>query len=130
MKKLALILAFVLSAAMLFTGCAVITNILDPLPDEYVDGVKVPRDYPDDQLEIYDDAIVFEAEEDEEEITLMYGTKDEIDDIIDFYEDLFDDNGLNVEESDDGKGEYYAKGSGEGIKFEISGKIDMIKYGI
>ncbi len=120
MKKLAFILVFVLSAAMLFTGCAVITNILDPLPDEYVDGVRVSKDYPDDQLELYDDAIVFETEEDDEEITLTYGTVDEIDDVIDFYEDMFDDNDLTVDESDDGGDEYYAEGSGDGFKFEIN----------
>jgi len=120
MKKITLLLVFLMSAAILLSGCAVITNILDPLPDEYVDGVKYSRDYPDKELEIYDDAIVFEAEEDDDEIVIKYGTEDEIDDVIDFYEDLFDDNGLTVDESDDGKDEYYAAGSGDGYKFEIN----------
>ena len=117
MKKLTLIL--VLCAAMLFSGCAVITNILDPLPDEYVDGVKVPREYPDDDFEIYDDAIVFEADGDDEEISLKFGTEDEIDDVIDFYLDLFEDNEMIIEEQDEGRNDFFAKGMGDGFEFEI-----------
>ena len=120
MKKIILLLVLLTSTAMFFSGCAVITNILDPLPEEYVEGVKVPRDYPDDDFEVYDDAVVFEAEEDDEEISLKYGTEDDIDDVIDFYEELFEDNELTVDEQEDDKDEFYAKGKGDGFKFEIN----------
>ncbi len=121
MKRLNVVmLAIIVTVVLLFSGCAVITNIFDPLPDEYKDGVDFSRDYPDDELELYDDALVFEADEEEdEEITLKYGSEDELDDLIDFYEDMFDDNELTVDETDEGKDDYHAEGSGDGFKFEI-----------
>ncbi|MEX1376311.1 MAG: hypothetical protein AB1Z23_02445 [Eubacteriales bacterium] len=119
MKKLIPLLVLLLAISMMFSGCAAITNIFDPLPDNYVDGVKIPKEFPDDYLEVYDDAVVYEAEEDDGEVTLMCGTEDEIDDVIDFYEDLFDDEIFTIDETDDGRGEYFAKGVVEGYGFEI-----------
>ncbi len=120
MKRLYFVkVALVITVVLLFSGCAVINNIFNPLPDEYKDGVKYSRDYPDDELELYDDALVFEADEDDEEITLKYGSEDELDDLIDFYEDLFDDKEMTIDEAEEGRDDYHAEGRGDGFKFEI-----------
>ena len=119
MKKLITLIVLLLSIALVFSGCAAITNIFNPLPDNFTDGVKTPKDYPDDYLEIYDDAVVYEAEDDDGAITLMCGTVDEIDDVIKFYADLFDDDEFTINESDDSRGEYYAEGRVGGYGFEI-----------
>ena len=119
MKKRFFTAAVVLCFALLLSGCSALTNILNPIPQEYTEGVKVPREYPDDDLEIYDDATVFEVDEDDEEIKLTYGTEDDMDDVIDFFEDLFEDNDLIIDEQEDDKDEFYAKGSGDGFEFEI-----------
>lgn len=117
MRKLSYLSVFILCLALLFTGC----DLFDPLPEEYVDGVRVPRDYPDNDFEIYDDAIVYEVEEEkDEEIVLKYGTEDEMDDVIDFYKDLFEDVPLAVNEQEDNKDEFYAEGYGDGFKFEVT----------
>ncbi len=86
-KKLKTILLIIMTA-VLFTSC---------LPKEYKDGVKLDRDYPEDELPIYDDAIVYECEDDKDEITVNYGTEDDIDDVIDFYQDFFEDENIIVE---------------------------------
>ncbi len=51
MKKLSIVLALLLCTAMLYSGCALITNLTDPLPEEYIDGVKLPSDFPGDDFE-------------------------------------------------------------------------------
>lgn len=128
MKKLSIVLALVLCISVLFSGCALIMNLTDPLPEEYIEGIKLPKDYPDDDLEIYDDAIVFEEEEDDDEITIKYGTEDELDDIIDFFEDLFDEDNLTLDESEEKDDEYTATGMGDGFKFEITAEEASGKY--
>lgn len=115
MKKRFSFTIVILCFVLMLSGCF----LLNPIPKEYIEGIRLPREYPDDDLEIYDDATVFEVEEDDEEITLTYGTEDDIDDVIDFYEDLFDDNNLTIDEQQDDKDEFYAKGAGEGFVFEI-----------
>ena len=128
MKKFIVLVALIMSFSLLFSGCAVLTNILDPLPEEYVEGLRLSRDFPDDELELYDDAIVFDQEDDDEEISITYGVEDEIDDVIDFYEELFEDNELTIEDADEGKDDYYAKGSGDGFKFEVTVEEASGKY--
>ena len=71
---------------------------------------------------------MFESEDDDEGITLSYGTTDDIDDVIDFYEDMFEDNELTVDDSDDGGDEYYAEGKGDGFKFEINAEEARGEY--
>lgn len=82
----------------------------------------MPDEYPEDAFEIYEDAIVFESEDDDEGIELKYGTTDEIEDVIDYYEDLFDDNDLAMDEIEEDNDEFMAQGKGEGFKFEVKAK--------
>jgi len=128
MKSRKILIAVILCLLVMFSGCSAISSLVDPLPDEYVDGVRVARDYPDDSLPIYDDAIVYAYEEDEDTIELSYGTEDDVSDIADFYEDIFDSGDLNVEESEDDKDSYYAKGTGDGFVFEINVEEASGKY--
>ncbi len=119
MKKTLLLFILTLFAATILTGCATVKNIIDPLPDEYTEGLRLSRDFPEDDIELYYDAVIFKQDESEDEISLNYGVLDELDEVIGFYDDILTDNGLTVEESDDSRNEYYAKGIGSGYKFEI-----------
>lgn len=119
MKRLFSLVAMFFCLSLLFTGCSVIIDFLNPIPEKYIEGVKVPRAYPDDDFEIYDDAIVFEVDEDDDEITLEYGTEDDVDDVMDYYENLFEDNDLIVEEKEYDRDEFYAAGRGDGFAFEV-----------
>jgi len=120
MKRIGLVLALVISTALVLAGCTLVTNILDPLPEEYIEGIKVPREFPKDDFEIYEDSVVFDLDEDDEEMQLKYGTTEDLDDIIEYYEDLFEDEELIVEKSEEEDDEYYAKGMGETFRFEIN----------
>ncbi|MBN2879737.1 MAG: sugar-binding protein [Clostridia bacterium] len=128
MKKNTALLVFIITAVIFLCGCDMLTNILDPLPEEYIDGIKYSRDYPDDELPIYDDAIVYESDEDDDEITLSFGTEDDMDDVIDFYEEVFDESGLLINEIDDGRKSYEASGVGSGYTFELEIKEAKGKY--
>ncbi|MBN2878444.1 MAG: hypothetical protein JXN65_02330 [Clostridia bacterium] len=128
MKSKKFLIAVMICLLALFTGCSAISSLIDPLPEEYVDGVRVARDYPDDSLPIYDDAIVYAYEEDDGTIELSYGTEDDVDDVADFYEDIFDSGDLKVDESEDEKDSYYAKGTGDGFVFEINVEEASGKY--
>ncbi len=52
-------------------------------------------DYPDKDIPVYDDAVVYEFEGDKGESTIKYGTEDDVDDVTEFYQDYLSD------ESDD-----------------------------
>ncbi len=75
------ILIIILTAAIL-TSC---------LPTEYKKGVVLDKDFPDNILEIYDDAIVFYNDNTDGEITIKAGSKDDVEDVIEFYQALFKD---------------------------------------
>lgn len=126
MKRKTIIVAFILCVVFILSGCSLIDSIFDPLPDKYVDGLKVPRTLPD-ELELYDDAIVYDADDDES-VDLSYGVSVDLDEIIDFYEDLFDDNELEIFESDDSDDEFYATGKGEGFTFEVEAETPTSGY--
>ena len=109
MKKNLLILLFVMAFSVYLCGCKVLTDITDPLPDEYIEGIRYSREYPDDELAIYDDAIVFESDISEGSISLFYGTADGIDDVIDFYEDMFESGELKLDGIKDDGAQYCAR---------------------
>ena len=127
MKRKTIIVAFVLCVVFILTSCSLIDSIFDPLPDKYVDGLKVPKDLPD-EIELYDDAIVYDADEDDESVELSYGVSVDLDEIIDFYEDLFDEEEIEVIESDDSDDEFYVNGKGEGFIFELEAEIPTSGY--
>ncbi len=94
--------------ALLMTSCV---NV-------YKKGVEYP-DFPEKDIPIYDDAVVFEYEGDEDESEITYGTTDDIDDIIEFYQDEFDDEDYVIVEEEQAKDEYKVEGYVDDIHFEI-----------
>ncbi|NLG38099.1 MAG: hypothetical protein GX549_08765 [Clostridiales bacterium] len=101
--------------------CAALTVcIAGCTPSIYTKGVGVGRDYPDDVLPVYKDAVVFEYEsDDDEEFELSAGTQARFSKVVGFYEDFFEDEGIvpTVEEDDE---EYCAEGVYKGYSFELT----------
>ena len=114
MKKVLVVLLSTAIIMAALSGC---------VPAQYTKGVEISRDFPDKILEIYDEAIVFFCEEDDDEITLKAGSKDDIEDVVDFYKDLFEDEEdiVLTDEDDDKDDEYQAEGyiEKEKVSFEI-----------
>ncbi len=77
-RKILLLIAILLLLSAALLGC-------DTVPEEYTDGVKLDRDYPEDDMPIADDAVIYYCDEDEDEITVRYGTSEDLDDVADFY---------------------------------------------
>ena len=120
MKKNFLLFAVLLTAAVILASC---------VPSEYKKGLDLSRGYPEDDMPLYDDAVVFAAEEDKDEIEISYGVKDgDVDDVADFYKDHFEDNGIILSKEKDEKDEYEAKGAYEDFEFKISIEEASGKY--
>ena len=105
-KKIAIML---LGIVLLFSGC---------IPSQYTKGVDADE-YPERDLPVYDDAVIFEYEGDDNEVTIKYGTEDEVDDIIEFYQEYFEDESIILDEEEEDKDEYNAQGFYEDFLFEI-----------
>ncbi|MBT3319839.1 MAG: hypothetical protein HN389_08755 [Clostridia bacterium] len=115
MKNTKKITIFVLSTLLLCSlllGCVVI-------PEEYTKGVRPDSDYPDDDMPIMDDAIVYFSEGGDEEITIKYGVSDDLDDVVDFYKDHFEDNDIVLTDESDKSTKYTAEGIYQDFMFEI-----------
>jgi hypothetical protein len=122
MKKniiITIVLALLFSLTGIFSGCQLINNITNKVPEQYIEGIKYDRDFPDNDIEIYDGAIVFESQNLFDEIVLTMGTEDDLDDVIDFYKEFFEDNSIQLKEESDERDEYYAHGFYEGYEFKI-----------
>lgn len=117
--KLIRLTAFVLFITFIslsvFSGC----SLLNKTPEKYSEGIRIDRDYPDDVLDIYDDAVVFESDSIFNEIILTCGTEDDIDDIIDFYRDFFDDNNIIPLAENEDKDEYFVHFMFDGYEFKV-----------
>ncbi len=122
MKKNKLRLIFIVLIVVVtsvFSGCQALSGLTNKVPEKYTDGIKYDRDFPDDIFEIYDDAIVFESKELFGAIVLAYGTEDDVDDVVDFFMDFFEDNDITLVYEDEGRDTYYAKGYFEGYEFKV-----------
>jgi len=109
MKKLLVILLIAFSAVAALSGCS----------SKYKEGVDIPKGYPD-VLEIYDDAIVFEVAEEDDEIKITYGTEDDLDDVVDFYMDaIVESLHLILNDWDEGRDDYIFGGVGSSYDFII-----------
>ena len=103
-------LLLLLGLVLVFSGC---------IPSQYTKGVTA-EEYPDKDLPIYDDAIIFDYEGDEEEVTIQYGTKDDVEDVMDFYQEYFEDEDIMLDNEEEDEEEYIAEGFFENFLFEIS----------
>lgn len=104
--------AMLLLISSMLAGCNII-------PEEYTRGVKLDRSYPEDDMPIYDDALVFYCKDDDESVTIKFGTQDDLDDVTDFYKDYFEDSGIVPEDEKDRSTRYAAEGTYKDFQFEI-----------
>ena len=107
-SKLCKIIICSIVCSMLFSGCQSIKRIFNPIPDNYTEGIKYDRDFPDDILALYDNALVFEEDNDSGEMIIFAGSEDDMEDICDFYADFFEDNKITLLEERDRRKEYIA----------------------
>ena len=112
-RRIILLTLVTLLACSLFLGCTLL------IPEEYTEGVKLERDYPEDEMPLMDDAIVYSSDADNDTITIKYGVEDDLDDVADFYKDFFDDNEIVLDDESDKSSRYTAQGSYKGFNFEI-----------
>ncbi len=121
MKKILCILFATVLVASLFAGCA---------SAKYKKGVDYD-DFPDREIPIYDDAIVYSYEYDEGEWEIEYGTEDDVDDVMDFYQDEFEDEDYTITDEKEAKDEYSVEGVIDEYEFEIEAEEsrgDLEKY--
>ena len=111
-RKILWLIIALLVVTSIFAGC-------DIIPDEYIDGVRLDSSYPEDDLPIMDDAVVYFCDADDETISLKYGVEDELDDVADFYKDHFEENDIVLEDESDKSSRYTAKGYYKDFEFEI-----------
>ena len=116
---ISLCLAATIILTLAFSGCEAIKGISNKIPEEYTEGIKYDRDFPDDELEIYDGAVVFDSKKIFDEIVLSFGTEDDFDDVLEFYKEFFEENGIVPAEETEDRDEYYARGVYEGYKFRL-----------
>lgn len=107
-KKIISIVATITLFVLTLTSCV---NV-------YKQGVEY-HDFPDRDIPIYDDAIVFEYECGEKKCEITYGTTDDVDDILDFYSDEFDDDYYVIINEEIDKDEYKVEGFIDELYFEI-----------
>lgn len=55
--------------------------------EEYINGVRYSA-FPEEIFELYEDAVVYRYDENKDEMTLYCGSEDNLEDIIEFYEEL------------------------------------------
>lgn len=103
------ILVLIVVMALVLSGC---------IPSAFLKGVEFDN-YPERDLPVYDGAIVFEYEDDDDEVTIKYGTEDDVDDVIEFYQDFFDDEGITLSDEEQDDDEYSAAGFYEDFDFQI-----------
>ncbi|MCK5129619.1 MAG: hypothetical protein KAQ68_07195 [Clostridiales bacterium] len=116
MKKTMMItLTVALIMTAMLSGC----SLLNKIPEKYTEGIKLHRDFPDDIIEVYDDAIVFEDDERFGEIVISCGTEDDIDDIIDFYKDFFEDEEIVPTSEEEDRDEYNVAFIEDGYAIEL-----------
>ncbi len=116
-KSLSILLAlfFVLSA---FSGCQAIYNIT--APKEFKESAEAYEDYPEDTLPVYEGAIVYDYEEDEDNIVLKFGSKSNFDDVTKFYMDYFEDNEIYLSNEKDRSKSYLADGEQGFYEFNLT----------
>ncbi len=111
-RRASLLIISMMLLCSLLLGCVFV-------PEEYTKGVKLDRDYPDDDMPIYDEAIVYFSEEDEGDITIEYGVADDLDDVVDFYKDHFEDNDIVLDSESDKSSKYSAQGFYKNFAFTL-----------
>lgn len=116
MKKTFTIVIILVCACIFLFGCS----------SKYKKSADIPKDYPD-ELEIYDDAIIFEVVEEDDKIEIKYGTKDSMEDVADFYIKLMKEVRSTAFVQNENKNNYIAEGWGVYYTFKIKAGIPTDK---
>ena len=111
MKKGAVLLVAVLCVICVFSFTA--------CDAAYKKGVKID-DYPEKDVPIYDDAVVFSYETKGDKCKIKYGSEDDVDDITEFYKEEFEDEDYHIYDEDIDDDEYSVEGIIDDITFEIN----------
>ncbi|MBN2222899.1 MAG: hypothetical protein JW708_11880 [Vallitaleaceae bacterium] len=109
MKKLWIyLLTFILLLSM--TAC---------VPTKYKKGVDYD-DYPKEQIPIDKDMVVFDFEGDEESgYDVKAGSRSSVEEVIEFYQDFFEENEVSISDEDGDDEVYYFEGFYEGYRFVL-----------
>ncbi len=110
MKKVFKFVAVTVVLLMVFT--------LASCSSAYKKGVKY-KEYPERDVPIYDDAVVFSYEVKGDKCKIKYGSEDDVDDIMEFYQDEFEDEDYRIFDEDIDDDEYSVEGIIDDITFEI-----------
>jgi len=106
--------------ALIFTGVLFFVKILNPIPENYTEGIKYNKEFPDDVVDLYDDIIVYKEGSLSNLMVLTAGSTDDIQDIRDFYLEFIKDNDIKVLEETNERKDYAAS-------FELKGYMVEIK---
>lgn len=118
-KLIPFILILVLLSTSLTSGCSAVQNLSNTTPAVYTEGINYSKEYEDNILEVYDDAIVYDEFIAFNEAIIFCGSEDDFDDILDFYKDFFSDNEIVLNNEVEDRDEYYASGHYDGYAFKI-----------
>ena len=110
MKKFVVIIAMLMIICPVLAGCT---------PSEYTKGVEVDDSYPEDVLEIYDGAVVFESESRFDKSLISMGTKDDLEDIVEYFRDFYEYKNITPSSEQEDKDEYSSVFTVKGYEFEL-----------
>lgn len=108
-RMLYLSLTIIITSALL-AGC---------IPSEYIKGVMLHTDYPIDDFPIMENAIVFYCDKDEDNVTIRYGTDEDISTVADFYKTLFDEKQITLSDERQTDSRYSSEGLFDTLSFSI-----------
>lgn len=106
---------------LLFITASIITSLLlaGCVPSEYTKGVMLHTDYAIADFPIMDDAVVFYCDKDEDNVTIKYGTDEDISTVADFYNTLFDEKQITLSDEHKTDSRYSSQGLFDTLSFSI-----------
>lgn len=109
-KRILSLLIITLIISALLAGC---------IPSNYTQGVMLIEDYPIDDFPITDDAVIYYCDKDDNDVTIRYGTNEELSTVIEFYKSLFEERQITVDDERESDSRYIAEGLLGNFSFSI-----------
>lgn len=110
LKRIVYLSFIIIFTSVLLVGC---------IPIEYTQGVMLIEDYPIDDFPITEDAVVYYCDKDDDNITIRYGTNEELSAVADFYKAHFENNDITVSDETEKDSRYSAEGVYNNLSFSI-----------
>ncbi len=107
MKKIIKGSSIFLIIFLLLVGC---------VPKQYTKGIITPKSFLQGNIQVYDDAILFDKQEEDDTLELSFGSKEDNKSIINFYNDDFQELCVFIDEQSNSK----ISGAMDGYEFEIN----------